>query len=141
MGKFKNEKGKTYGELVVLKRAKNINTSAAWLCLCACGDKKTIRGTSLRSGNTTSCGCKLKLTEQDVITIRTRHAYGALQALLAKEYKVNRSTISLLCLGKTWAHLPLVPMQIPNRRGERVNTAKLTEEDVRRIRDFLNPSW
>ncbi|WMV73495.1 hypothetical protein QL112_005595 [Xenorhabdus griffiniae] len=29
-----------------------------WNCICDCGNKVQIRGTSLKSGNSTSCGCK-----------------------------------------------------------------------------------
>lgn len=33
-----------------------------WLCLCSCGNRKIISGSSLRSGNTKSCGCLARET-------------------------------------------------------------------------------
>jgi len=31
--------------------------SARWLCLCGCGERKVVDGSSLRSGRSKSCGC------------------------------------------------------------------------------------
>jgi len=62
--KFIDLIGKRFGRLVVIGRAKdrytkNMNKVIYYLCLCDCGNKKEIRGTSLRrkDGPTTSCGC------------------------------------------------------------------------------------
>ena len=58
--------GKTFEELTVLERDLSINKKGTyWKCLCSCGNVKTIRGTSLTSGNTKSCGHlqKERLTE------------------------------------------------------------------------------
>lgn len=57
--------GKRFGMLSVLKRAENVfsgrnNIHATWECLCDCGNIVVVRGYCLRSGNTTSCGCKRK---------------------------------------------------------------------------------
>jgi hypothetical protein len=53
-----NLTGKTFGKLRVIKRTENINYKyASWLCRCECGKEITTRGTSLRSGNSKSCGC------------------------------------------------------------------------------------
>lgn len=47
-----------FGRLVVIKRVgKDNNGNYEWLCQCNCGQKKVIRGSSLRNGNTRSCGC------------------------------------------------------------------------------------
>lgn len=50
-------KGKRYGRLVVTKFSFVKNESAYWECLCDCGNKKIIKGYSLRSGTTKSCEC------------------------------------------------------------------------------------
>jgi hypothetical protein len=49
--------GRRFGRLVVIGAAGRKNHRVAWLCVCDCGRQKRIRGDSLRSGNTTSCGC------------------------------------------------------------------------------------
>jgi len=50
--------GKSFGRLTVVERAGcNKHGQALWLYRCECGKKKTVRGSSLRSGHTTSCGC------------------------------------------------------------------------------------
>lgn len=54
-----DEKGNVYGRLTVVKRAENTDKGQAqWLCKCKCGSNPIVEGSSLRSGNTTSCGCK-----------------------------------------------------------------------------------
>ena len=62
MSKLIDLTGRTFGKLKVIARSENAprsdgRTIPAWLCLCECGNYKTILGCSLRSGNTTSCGC------------------------------------------------------------------------------------
>ena len=53
-----DETGNRYGKLVVLKKANKIsNYGTYWVCQCNCGNVKIILGSSLRTGNTTSCGC------------------------------------------------------------------------------------
>lgn len=65
MMKLIDLRGKRFGRLVVLNRTDNILRSdgkeiPAWLCLCDCGNLARVAGIALRSGNTTSCGCKNK---------------------------------------------------------------------------------
>lgn len=65
--------GQVFGRLTVValssKRGKSGN--AYWLCLCCCGNEKIISQTSLRIGETQSCGC-LKL-EKDIQRIKDYH--------------------------------------------------------------------
>lgn len=52
--------GERFGYLVVVSRAPNRPPPSGvvmWNCECDCGKKKVIQGSSLKSGNTTSCGC------------------------------------------------------------------------------------
>lgn len=56
--------GKKFGKLIVLRRANDYiygggKKEAQYLCRCDCGNMKIIRGSSLRSGHTTSCGCAI----------------------------------------------------------------------------------
>jgi hypothetical protein len=53
----KDETGKRYGRLTVLRRDGNKEGAAVWLCLCDCGRQHRVTGRNLRSGGTLSCGC------------------------------------------------------------------------------------
>jgi hypothetical protein len=58
MSFVKNMTGLRFGRLKVMKRAgSDGHGSATWLCYCDCGRKTIVRGASLRSGKTMSCGC------------------------------------------------------------------------------------
>jgi hypothetical protein len=56
--------GKTFGRLTVLEFVGNSsNGKRMWSCSCSCGKQLDIVGSSLTSGNTSSCGCyKLEMT-------------------------------------------------------------------------------
>ena len=50
--------GKKFGKLTVLEYAGlSIHNTSRWKCICECGTEKEIEGQSLRTSNTTSCGC------------------------------------------------------------------------------------
>lgn len=53
--------GKVFGDLIVLCRKDGKRQSGkqvAWLCQCECGKTTSVLSWNLRSGHTTSCGCK-----------------------------------------------------------------------------------
>lgn len=56
--------GQKFGFLKVVSRAKKDPTlksrSLRYVCLCDCGKEVEVNGNSLRTGHTTSCGCKRK---------------------------------------------------------------------------------
>ena len=54
---IKNEIGRSYGALTVTGFSHSKPGAAFWTCKCKCGTVVAVRGNSLRSGNTTSCGC------------------------------------------------------------------------------------
>jgi hypothetical protein len=54
---LKHEAGNKYGKLTVVEYAGIIKGNASWLCLCDCGNTKTVSGNSLRDGFVKSCGC------------------------------------------------------------------------------------
>lgn len=82
--KAHNLVGQRFGRLLVLRRCgSNEYQKALWLCRCGCGTEAKVATGSLRSGNTTSCGCFHKemiselftnheLTEQDRFESRHR---------------------------------------------------------------------
>lgn len=55
----------------------------------------------------------IKLTESKVMCARERYTNGELVSLIAKDLSVNRQSLSLAILGRTWAHLPNI--QKPRR--------------------------
>ena len=51
--------GQRFGRLVVVEKAKSKkgSTNAFWLCKCDCGKEIITRSTTLRKGQSKSCGC------------------------------------------------------------------------------------
>lgn len=43
--------------VAIEKRENNKHNQVQWLCKCECGKEKLITANSLRTGNSTSCGC------------------------------------------------------------------------------------
>lgn len=56
---MKDETGKVYGQLTVIRRSDKLLRwkCIAWECLCTCGVLHVVNGRDLRRGATTSCGC------------------------------------------------------------------------------------
>lgn len=64
--------GERYGRLTVI-RLNREGGVRAWLCRCDCGEETTVVPGHLRSGNTTSCGCR----KRTVLGERTtKHGHG-----------------------------------------------------------------
>ena len=57
MGAVIDISGKCFGRLKVLGLSR-IEGQARWSCLCRCGNETEVPGHDLRSGHTTSCGCR-----------------------------------------------------------------------------------
>lgn len=49
--------GVRFGILTVIRIAGKSREATTWLCKCDCGNYTEVRGNSLVSGNTRSCGC------------------------------------------------------------------------------------
>ena len=63
---LKDETGNRYGRLTVLGLYTTEGYGGAvWSCHCDCGKDINVLGTRLRSGNTRSCGCLAKMTQED----------------------------------------------------------------------------
>lgn len=59
-GHIKDIKGQKFGKLTALKLGEKTKDSGYyWICKCECGNIVNVRGSCLRSGNTTSCKCSL----------------------------------------------------------------------------------
>lgn len=61
MKKKKVNCGEKYGLLDVIEYSGvDIHHNSKYICRCKCGNFVEVRGANLRSGKTTSCGCKRK---------------------------------------------------------------------------------
>jgi hypothetical protein len=68
--RFKDETGKRFGKLKVLRFDRMRGGQPYFLCRCDCGQEKSVRGANLRSGNTTSCGCSRRKVWHRNLAIR-----------------------------------------------------------------------
>jgi hypothetical protein len=87
--------GQRFARLTVLRRAPKLPKEYAprWDCLCDCGERTIVVASSLKAGNTRSCGC-LKRNRVDVAGRR----YGRLVAIERVALTKNRSwTWRCLC--------------------------------------------
>lgn len=60
--------GSKFNMLTVIEFIPNNKAASYWKCRCDCGAEKIIRGSSLKNGNTKSCGCAS-------IELITKHGY------------------------------------------------------------------
>ena len=61
MGKHTNLTGQRFGKLVVLgDSGERGNGAVMWDCICDCGERSKVRGHSLKSGRSKSCGCMVR---------------------------------------------------------------------------------
>ena len=56
--KFQNLQGKVFTRLTVIGFGGRVNKSSYWVCECECNNIVNVRAGHLKSGATTSCGCK-----------------------------------------------------------------------------------
>lgn len=88
--------GRIFGRLTVLYRYKD-NASggqAQWVCKCSCGNFKVIRGSSLRTKHTTSCGClTYENASRSNIKDLTNQRFGKLTVLEDTKKRKNHRVI------------------------------------------------
>ena len=79
----KDETGKRYGKLTVIKRAPTPEgrAGAYWTCQCDCGTILDVKGDYLRNGDTSSCGCILSKNEA-----RINQMLDKLKYIFKKQY-------------------------------------------------------
>ena len=92
--------GEVFGKLTVLKQTNDyINPSnglhiAQWLCRCSCEEHTLIvvRGNDLKTGHTTSCGCKKKRDNTNMTRVKddlTGKTFGRLTVLYQVEDNIT----------------------------------------------------
>jgi len=57
--------GHRFGNLLVIEKHARIERLISWKCECICGKYTIVRSSSLISGNTTSCGCRISFRKSD----------------------------------------------------------------------------
>lgn len=93
MPKLIDETGNKYGRLTVLYRAQIPKKGVYWHCRCDCGNEIDVFGTSLRCGNTKSCGCLKheRIIQTNIkrgVEIKPGDRYGALTVKEVKPYEI-----------------------------------------------------
>jgi hypothetical protein len=85
----KNEINARYGRLVVLcQDGHDKYKNTKWLCVCDCGNTKTILGMNLRKSMTTSCGCLQKEKSSKILhDMNFKHGLSR-----TKAYKTHYAT-------------------------------------------------
>lgn len=83
MSKLIDLTGQKFGRLTVLyKDTERITKSGSyWICQCECGKQKSIKSSSLRRGEITSCGCYR--TER---ILATKEAKGLIDNLIGQKF-------------------------------------------------------
>jgi len=77
-------RGQRFEKLVVVKESgRNKHGRVLWECECECGEERVISSNDLRSGHTTSCGCKR--TESKIKHGYSRHPlYGIWSTMIQR---------------------------------------------------------
>jgi hypothetical protein len=85
--------GNTYNKLLVVECAEMTLNYTKWKCLCYCGNYVTVIGSSLKNGNTKSCGCYFyKVTEENASNL-IGQKFGRLSVIeLVKIYNGNNKS-------------------------------------------------
>lgn len=94
-GRVIDETGKKYGRLTVIRWVQDFDgQGACWLCRCDCGKEIITRGSSLRDGGSTSCGC--------LATEKLRAAVMLPEGIAARNQVINKTRRSGLARGYAW---------------------------------------
>lgn len=70
---FDDLTGRKFHRLLVVKKVEK-NNRVHWLCICNCGNERTVRTDGLTSGHAKSCGCLQKeIVTKNIVAINTKH--------------------------------------------------------------------
>lgn len=87
--------GQRFGKLVALERAgKTKRDNALWLCQCDCGETTKAMSTSLRRGDTVSCGCDKpnQMSKARNVLMTEKSVDGVQVPLLQKKVRSDSKT-------------------------------------------------
>lgn len=88
--------GLKFGRLTAISLVRKTSKGQFWLCKCECGGEKVARDDTLKSGNTSSCGCyrRERITAANSIDI-TGQRFGKLVAIERSGYSKRHSVVWL----------------------------------------------
>lgn len=82
--------GKTFGRWFVINRVENsIYGETQWLCRCACGTERVVKGNPMRRGVSKSCGC---LSVDVARQTHTKHGMHGTKEYKAWDGMIDRCT-------------------------------------------------
>lgn len=87
--------GQKFGRLTVIERVDSDKRGQArWKCKCECGNETIVHSYNLRSGNTKTCGCSLKLHLKKALEKLKKDEFkeGTYLALLTREKGKNNTS-------------------------------------------------
>lgn len=86
--------GLRFGRLTVVKFShKNEKRHYCWLCKCDCGNNIIVRGGSLNTGNTKSCGCLMREVNRNVC-IKRNTTHGGTHTKLYDVWQSMRQRVN-----------------------------------------------
>ena len=105
---YQNLEGQIIGRWRVIELATYIpNTGVRWTCVCECGTKKSILGTSLTSGRSQSCGCyatekkrKPRLDKESATIGKLFATYKSQAKQRGLEFHLTKREAAILFFGK-----------------------------------------
>lgn len=96
MSKIIDLTGQRFGKYTVIGRdetkPKGKTCKVYWICLCDCGNKKSVRGDHLKSGKILSCGCEHKKIVSEITTIDLTNKHFGFLTVIKKVDKPNQNT-------------------------------------------------
>ena len=81
--------GHRYGHLVVVAESGKNGKEINWLCVCDCGRESFAKSNNLRSGNTKSCGCMMRLKHGHALVGKPSAEYRTWAAIIQRCTNVN----------------------------------------------------
>lgn len=93
-----DEAGNRYNRWTIIKRVENnYKGDAMYLAKCDCGTEKIIRGSSVRLGESKSCGCLQKEAIEKLTINEEGNRYGRLKVIEKAEKPYKREGVFWLC--------------------------------------------
>lgn len=150
MGNRVDIKGKRFGFWVAIEQGENNKYGQTqWLCECECGNKKLVTTNSLRTGNSTSCGCNhcpdligekfgkltvIKLADEEINNIKGRRHWvcecECKRKVIASTYQLRNGRI---------ASCGTIKCNKKNKTNKKIN--KIDNDNIKEIDITMIPEF